>query len=139
MTGRDRRRNAQPNAAMYVGYADDDEDVESIMAKFQAIEDAKGAKGGGKLPAPKQSPEELLDAGKIDIAEYRRLIALPPEPTPPSERGGGASQRGLRGLGALEHDAALAHRRRFARAFDRGPDHLELLASEQPPPPRHAD
>ena len=47
MTGRDRRRNAQPNAAMYVGYADDDEDVESIMAKFQAIEDAKGAKGGG--------------------------------------------------------------------------------------------
>ena len=47
MTGRDRRRNAQPNAAMYVGYADDDEDVESIMAKFQDIEDAKGAKGGG--------------------------------------------------------------------------------------------
>ena len=50
----------------------------------------KGAKGGGRLAAPKQSPEELLDSGKIDIAEYRRLIALPPEPTPPA-----SAQRGL--------------------------------------------
>ena len=55
----------------------------------------KGAKGGGKLPAPKMSPEDLLDSGKIDIAEYRRLIALPPDPSPSSsQRGGGGGGTG---------------------------------------------
>ena len=60
MTGRDRRRNAQPNAAMYVGYADDDEDVESIMAKFQAIEDAKADIGWGS-----QIRSYVLDQSRV--------------------------------------------------------------------------
>ena len=44
---RERRAATQANAAMYVGYADDDEDVDSIMAKFAALEDTKSKKTGG--------------------------------------------------------------------------------------------
>ena len=44
---RERRQAVQSNAAMYVGYADDDEDVDSIMKKFKALEEAKKKSGGG--------------------------------------------------------------------------------------------
>ena len=80
MTGRDRRRNAQPNAAMYVGYADDDEDVESIMAKFKAIEDAKGAKGGGDGG----SGDDGVSDGK-ELTE-EELIRATGARAPPKER-----------------------------------------------------
>lgn len=52
----------------------------------------KGAASGGALAAPEASPEELLEQGKIDIAEYRRRIALPP---PSSQRGGGGASSSL--------------------------------------------
>ena len=48
---RERRQAVQTNAAMYVGYADDDEDVDSIMKKFKALEEveAKRSAGGADL------------------------------------------------------------------------------------------
>jgi hypothetical protein len=56
---RERRQAVQTNAAMYVGYADDDEDVDSIMKKFKALEEveAKRSAGGADL-----SEEELVKA-----------------------------------------------------------------------------
>jgi hypothetical protein len=65
---RERRAATQANAAMYVGYADDDEDVDSIMAKFAALEDTKskktgGTSRGGGAPADVElSEEELVQA-----------------------------------------------------------------------------
>ena len=85
---RERRQRLQPNAALYVGYADDDEDIGSIMAKFARLEkasnaaaakagannggnggdgdanggDANGGGGGGSDSPPKLSEEELLRA-----------------------------------------------------------------------------
>ena len=53
---------------------------------------AKGGRGAGRpraAAAPAASPEELLERGKIDIAEYRRLIALPPSGGSSSSRDGG--------------------------------------------------
>ena len=40
-----RERRVKPNAALYVGYADDDEDIGSIMAKFARLEKAQVALG----------------------------------------------------------------------------------------------
>ena len=57
---RERRQAVQTNAAMYVGYADDEEDVDSIMKKFKALEEvaeAKRSAGGADL-----SEEELVKA-----------------------------------------------------------------------------
>jgi len=55
-------------------------------AKRTEFKGAKGAKGGGALPAPAtKTPEQLLESGKISITEYHRLIALPPSP-PGSDR-----------------------------------------------------
>ena len=81
MTGRDRRRNAQPNAAMYVGYADDDEDVESIMAKFAAVEEATKAKGAsGDANASGDVP------GQANELTEEELIRATGARAPPKER-----------------------------------------------------
>ena len=81
MTGRDRRRNAQPNAAMYVGYADDDEDVESIMAKFAAVEEATKAKGAsGDANASGDVP------GRANELTEEELIRATGARAPPKER-----------------------------------------------------
>ena len=71
---------------------------DSPYLQHQVLEGARrtefrAAAKGGRLVAQTQqrSPEEMLDSGAIDIAEYRRLIALPPDP--PSG-GGGSSRRG---------------------------------------------
>ena len=55
---RERRQAVQSNAAMYVGYADDDEDVDSIMKKFKALEEAKKKSGGGD----ELDPDALVEA-----------------------------------------------------------------------------
>ena len=70
---------------------------------------AKGGRGAGRpraAAAPAASPEELLERGKIDIAEYRRLIALPPS-------GGSSSSRdGLLGRWRAELFQHLLQRKR---------------------------
>jgi hypothetical protein len=77
---------------------------ESPYLMQQVLEGAKrtefkGAKAGRAEPsAPQRTPEELLEAGTIDITEYRRLIALPPPPT--SQRSVVAAQGETRLLGA---------------------------------------
>ena len=50
----------QTNAAMYVGYADDDEDVDSIMKKFKALEEVAEAKRSAG--AADLSEEDLVKA-----------------------------------------------------------------------------
>ena len=50
----------QTNAAMYVGYADDDEDVDSIMKKFKALEEVAEAKRSAG--AANLSEEDLVKA-----------------------------------------------------------------------------
>ena len=57
---RERRQAVQTNAAMYVGYADDDEDVDSIMKKFKALEEVAEAKRSAG--AADLSEEDLVKA-----------------------------------------------------------------------------
>ena len=57
---RERRQAVQSNAAMYVGYADDDEDVDSIMKKFKALEEVAEAKRSAG--AADLSEEDLVKA-----------------------------------------------------------------------------
>ena len=59
---RERRAATQANAAMYVGYADDDESPASIMAKFAALEEAKDGKkhAGNSGEDVELSEEELM-------------------------------------------------------------------------------
>ena len=82
-------------------------DSPQLMAQVLEGRKKKGSTanggGGGASAAPMASPEELLESGRIDIAEYRRLIALPqPEPAAAST-GLARSGRG----GALNGDTQL--------------------------------
>ena len=76
-----------PAADAYMPLGDSPYLLQQVKEGAQRSE-FKGAKGGGRLPAPTQTPEELLESGKIDIVEYRRLIALPPPAAASSQRGG---------------------------------------------------
>ena len=66
---RERRQRGAPNAAHYVGYADDDEDINSIMAKFKRLEElekktlaASNHDIEGDESPPKISEDELVRA-----------------------------------------------------------------------------
>ena len=98
---------------------------------------AGGAAGGSRASsaaAAQQSPEELLERGAIDIAEYRRLIALP-APTPAGATASAApAPRGLtsaRAAGAGETRLLGSGRGPTGREYARAGatvKHLQLLS-----------
>jgi hypothetical protein len=100
----------QPNAAHYAGYAEDDEDIGSIMAKFASLEKATAnaaanaahagstpgggtdaAAGGGGSSPPKLSDEELV----------RAVGAV----APPCTHGGGRH-----GEGGVDYSVEMGHK-----------------------------
>ena len=79
---RERRAATQANAAMYVGYADDDESPASIMAKFAALEEAKDGKkhAGNSGEDVELSEEELVKAVGLRVGcgvDYSMVEAPP--------------------------------------------------------------
>ncbi len=52
----------QSNAAMYVGYADDDEDVDSIMKKFKALEEIQKRSGNADGDESALDTTQLVNA-----------------------------------------------------------------------------
>ena len=90
---RERRAATQANAAMYVGYADDDESPASIMAKFAALEEAKDGKkhAGNSGEDVELSEEELVKAVGLRVGcgvDYS-MVEAPP--------GGDRGPRGAQG------------------------------------------
>ena len=99
----------------------------------------KGAKKGQKaLAAPQKAPEDLLEAGQIDITEYRRLIALPPSSAPESTELGLVGHSGERlgtGRGPTGREYALKGATVKNMSLDVGGGACRVPLS---PPPVHA-
>lgn len=70
--------------------------LQQVLEGQQRTEFAAAKKAGGASAVPSRTPEELLQSGQIDVAEYRRRIAeAPPEPPASSQRGVAHSSRSV--------------------------------------------